>query len=236
MEHNQMDQKPSPQKSVLSHITDFLLKEGLTLITGAALGATIALALSYEDATDFWGMVGSLLAGLGTVGLLAFGWFKGSEWIRQLKASKRLDIIVLELNNLCLTSETVATFIDQELGEQIRHDFDLIEETNRLSQESLPKNQIIKEIITLTNKVWPHMSTLLAVYSSSNEYVVQFTQVAKAQGELINESKFILKKTESSNEDIVSHVINIQQQAKSLASLARSLQFSIINDLLSEEE
>tara|TARA_R110001606_G_scaffold8453_2_gene37174 strand:+ start:3543 stop:4229 length:687 start_codon:yes stop_codon:yes gene_type:complete len=86
-----MDQKLSSPKSVLSHITDFLLKEGLTLITGAALGATIALALSYKDATDFWTMVGSLLAGLGTVGLLAFGWIKAGDWIKEAKHSKKLE-------------------------------------------------------------------------------------------------------------------------------------------------
>ncbi|QUX96635.1 hypothetical protein C0J08_15040 [Marinomonas sp. CT5] len=201
--------------------------------------AKLIISTQQDSSTSsFWGIVsaiGSLLAGLGTVGLLAFGWVKGSEWIRKLKASKRLDIIVLELNNLCLTSEAVATFIGQELGEQIRHDFDSIEEKNRLSQESLPKNQITKEIITLTNKVWPHMSTLLAVYSSSNEYVVEFTQIVKAQGELINESKSILKKTEYSNDDVISNVINIQQQAKSLVSLARSLQFLIINNEFSKE-
>jgi hypothetical protein len=86
-----MDKKPSSPKSVLSHIFDFLLNEGLTLITGAALGATIALALSYKDATDFWTMVGSMLAGLGTVGLLAFGWIKAGDWIKEAKHSKKLE-------------------------------------------------------------------------------------------------------------------------------------------------
>lgn len=89
-----MDKKPSSSKSVIAHIFDFLLNEGLTLITGVALGATIALALSYEDATAFWGMVGSMLAGLGTVGLLAFGWVKSNEWIERRQLDKRDDLLL----------------------------------------------------------------------------------------------------------------------------------------------
>lgn len=89
-----MDKKPSSPKPVLSHIIDFFLKEGLTLITGAALGATISLALSYMDATDFWTMVGSMLAGLGTVGLLTFGWVKSDEWIERRQLDKRDDLLL----------------------------------------------------------------------------------------------------------------------------------------------
>jgi|GEM_PF-2101309 hypothetical protein len=88
-----MEKKLSPPKSVLSHIIDFLLNEGLTLITGAALGATIALALCYKDATDFWTMVGSMLAGLGTVGLLAFGWFNVNDWKNKLSTERKINIV-----------------------------------------------------------------------------------------------------------------------------------------------
>lgn len=100
MDQYQMKQKPYSRKSVIAHIIDFLLKEGLTLITGATLGATIALALSYEDATAFWGMVGSMLGGLGTVGLLAFGWVKANEWLRQAHEKKLLDIKLQSIENI----------------------------------------------------------------------------------------------------------------------------------------
>jgi|GEM_PF-3510350 hypothetical protein len=95
-----MDKKSSTKQTVSKHIIDFLLCEGLTLMTGAALGAIISLALTWEDATNFWSMIGALLAGLGTIGLLTFGWIKGNEWLIDLKHQKRLELSIDSGNRL----------------------------------------------------------------------------------------------------------------------------------------
>jgi hypothetical protein len=95
-----MDKKSSTKQTVAKHIIDFLLCEGLTLMTGAALGAIISLALTWEDATNFWSMIGALLAGLGTIGLLTFGWIKGNEWLIDLKHQKRLELSIDSGNRL----------------------------------------------------------------------------------------------------------------------------------------
>ncbi|UTV98795.1 hypothetical protein KDW99_16280 [Marinomonas rhizomae] len=119
-----MDKKPSPRKSVLSYTLDFILKEGLTLITGGALGATITLALSYEDAMSFWGIVGSLLSGLGTVGLLAFGWFKADEWMKQITTEKKLNIkadIVCSFKESAMKASTILKEEGSVISEKMRN-------------------------------------------------------------------------------------------------------------------
>lgn len=94
MDAEYMDKQSSRFKKFLNASIEFILRDGLILATGAALGAVISLAMSYEDATSFWSMIGAMLAGLGTVGLLAFGWITAQDWLKQSKENKRLELAV----------------------------------------------------------------------------------------------------------------------------------------------
>lgn len=247
IQHLWIKHKPSKSSLISSFwYLIFLIANGL-IIAGLAFlfiksdpdMAKLIISTQQESSTSsFWGIVsaiGSLLAGLGTVGLLAFGWVKGNEWIRQVKASKRLDVIVLELNNLCLASEAVFEFIDQELGEATQLDSALIKRIKLLKEGRLTENQFTEKTIMLTNKIWPHMSTLLAIYSSSRKYSLEFSQLGKAQGELLTKSKVIFKENISSDESIIDRMIIARQQAKTISGLARSLQFLIVSDEISEK-
>lgn len=57
--------------------------------------AKLIISTKQDSSTSsFWGVVaaiGSLLAGLGTVGLLVFGWVKGDSWIKQERFRRQLD-------------------------------------------------------------------------------------------------------------------------------------------------
>lgn len=44
-----------------------------------------------KSAWDIVAAIGSLLAGLGTVGLLAFGWIKANDWIKAAKHAQKLE-------------------------------------------------------------------------------------------------------------------------------------------------
>jgi hypothetical protein len=59
-----------------------------------------------KSAWDIVAAIGSLLAGLGTVGLLAFGWIKASDWLTQMKSDKRINFIIETSNNLITVSDS----------------------------------------------------------------------------------------------------------------------------------
>ena len=159
-----MDKNPTSLKTILVHIIDFLLKEGLTLITGAALGATIALALSYEDATAFWGMLGSLLAGLGTVGLLAFGWFASRDWIKQNTFDKTINYL-LEAEELQSSIRTLST---KYLYENEKKDFDL---AVRLTKKSARLSILLKAIKGFGHLSDARISTINRLTTSLDAFV-----------------------------------------------------------------
>uniref|UniRef100_A0A6M3LYL7 Uncharacterized protein n=1 Tax=viral metagenome TaxID=1070528 RepID=A0A6M3LYL7_9ZZZZ len=71
-----------------------------------------------KSAWDIVAAIGSLLAGLGTVGLLAFGWFKGTVWITQLKTEKRVNLILGTSNKLISESELFSIFCIKEINDQ----------------------------------------------------------------------------------------------------------------------
>jgi hypothetical protein len=95
-----MNSKTSRTKTFFNFSTDLILKEGLVFLTGVFLGTVISLVLTSESATDFWSTVGSMLAGLGTISLLGFGWFKSNEWIQQAHEKKLLDIKLQAIQNI----------------------------------------------------------------------------------------------------------------------------------------
>jgi hypothetical protein len=218
----------------------FLLTLGLLFGLGIAIDWDIKISgmwdvsfkTQFETEKSAWDIVaaiGSLLAGLSTVGLLVFGWFKGNEWIKQIRTTKRLDTIVLELNNLRLKSAETALFIEQELNKIASN------HSNRLNNKRLTIDQFAKQTIELTEQVWPHMSTILAIYSSSNKYKLEFSQLGKVQGELIKECSTLIKEFSAGKKDIDSRMILIYEHGISLSDLARALMHLIIKNELSEE-
>ncbi|RNF52979.1 hypothetical protein EBI00_02445 [Marinomonas hwangdonensis] len=75
----------------------FLLTLGLLFGLGIAIDWDIGFKAKLETEKSGWDIaasIGSLLAGFGTVGLLVFGWIKGSVWVNQIKSEKRLNIII----------------------------------------------------------------------------------------------------------------------------------------------
>ena len=78
--------------------------------------AKLIISTQQESSTSsFWGIVsaiGSLLAGLGTVGLLAFGWVKGTEWMKQERFRRELD----DLNKLLQDAYKIKEYSAQAKG------------------------------------------------------------------------------------------------------------------------
>lgn len=107
------------------------------LATGFFFGSGFAAVGKW----DFWTVVsstGSLLAGLGTVGLLAFGWFARKDWVKQNTFDKTIKYL-LEAEELQLSIRLLSTeYLDKE-----KHDYNL---AVRLTKKSARLSALLKAI------------------------------------------------------------------------------------------
>jgi hypothetical protein len=103
IKHLWIKHKPSKNSLISSFwYLIFLIANG-SIIAGLAFlfiksdpdMAKLIFSTNQDSSTSsFWDIVasiGSLLAGLGTVGLLAFGWIKAGDWIKEAKHSRKLE-------------------------------------------------------------------------------------------------------------------------------------------------
>lgn len=73
-----------------------IIGDKITAVISFLIGTLFSagLANDWPWGKDVWGGIsgiGSLLAGLGTIGLLIFGWIKGNEWMKQERFTRQLD-------------------------------------------------------------------------------------------------------------------------------------------------
>lgn len=102
-----------------------LAEHGITLLTGTLLGATITAGMTYESSTDFWQTVGSLAAGLGTLGILAFGWLKADDWIKSNKQASFINLNISLLTTLVEESSSLSAITDAAVTQKNKADFEI---------------------------------------------------------------------------------------------------------------
>lgn len=88
-----------------------------------------AIEVSKKDGWDIASSVGSLLAGLGTVGLLLFGWLKADSWISNIAAERNLKLID------SISSQTMSLwhfFQLHAINFDVENDFDFIDYSKKI--------------------------------------------------------------------------------------------------------
>lgn len=109
-----------------------------------------------KSAWDIVAAIGSLLAGLGTVGLLAFGWVKADSWIAQIKSNARISLIIEASNRLIAESNSLNEHLKNNVfpmfGESIG------ENTSALKVHGIEK--VSKGCVKHTNQISIQLRTL----------------------------------------------------------------------------
>ncbi len=208
------------KQSKFKFTTEFLLQEGLVFITGAFLGAVITFILTWKSATDFWGAVGSMLAGLGTIGLLSFGWIKGNDWLTQMKSEKRTSFIIETSTNLIRASDSFHHYFKTEISPF------LLEDEPKMKYLE-PKTKYDKsnelKIHDLLNQVSIQLDTLIHLTSDNINLENETTEILKNYRQL-HSKVFGNLQYKSRNE--------MRSLTLSLVLDSKKIQRSIINELL----
>ncbi|SHG33454.1 hypothetical protein SAMN02745753_03714 [Marinomonas polaris DSM 16579] len=130
-----------------------------------------------KSAWDIVAAIGSLLAGLGTVGLLAFGWVKASDWLTQMKSDKRTSFIIETSNNLIKASDSFHYYFKTEI-------YPFLPENG--SEEKYLKSKVkydkyVSELKThdLLNQVSIQLDTLHALVSDNIHLEGEIKEVVK---------------------------------------------------------
>lgn len=157
-----MDSKTSSVKALFNFSTDLILKEGLVFLTGLYVGVVLTSICAWGDTLEFWGMLGTMLAGIGTVGLLAFGLTTGSEWITKIKKNKHIDLMLDTSKNLINTSNILESYFHKRLYE---YKPEQIQADNSIAINQYPdftkKNKI--EVYELHNQVKLQVKILISL-------------------------------------------------------------------------
>jgi len=95
----------------------FLVIFGLLVGLGLAIDWDIKIAGIWDVSfkAQFWDIiasVGSLLAGIGTVGLLIFGWLKANEWIKQIRTQAKINLTIKTAERFASEASSLSLFIN----------------------------------------------------------------------------------------------------------------------------
>ena len=200
------------------------------LLSGVVLGFGFS-ALLMPDAKEILNTLGSLGAGIGTIGLLLLALTKSNEWMLAAKENKRLDLAMIEAKSLLISCYNLSQKVYEVLDEK--------------SVNSAAQNNCLQDAIAFLEKaqssyeapakdVYLSINTLAALYEKHDPGITRkIEQLAKKLSDVTSHI-FFVEELNSGKQDLSSFIAETEKTKNSATNLCVSAR-GLITEITQKE-